>query len=281
MTETRQRGLCFGRQTVDSEQNHCHHSMSIFWELTNITEQKTHKLEATFDGVDLPVPCSYSHIFPLSDRLHRVLRLSLLPSGWCKSELCMAGTQSLDWAPGRTASFVSKRRCGPSSPTSIPTLLLLLLLSRQANNQTSIFAEQDFHRNTTSRAKTPRERQRDKEWGDGALKRKIYTLTSNLCFPHGRVASLRSVCPVPAPLSPPLSLFYSRRRRKCIEVDVTARRASLRASVRVCARGRVHAGLLKADFSSPRTNNSDVAHSAHRAFMWRNSYSASLQITSN
>lgn len=70
--------------------------------------------------LDLPVPCSYNRIFPLSGRLRRVPRLSSLPSGWCKSERRTAGTQSRDWAPGRTASFSSKRRCGPSSPTFKP-----------------------------------------------------------------------------------------------------------------------------------------------------------------
>lgn len=216
--------------------------MSIFWEWTNITKQKTHKLEATFDGADLPVPCSYSHIFPLSDRLHRVLRLSLLPSGWCKSELCMAGTQSLDWAPGRTESFVSKRRCGPSSPTSNPTLLLLLLLSRQANNQTYIFAEQDFHRNTTSRAKTPRERDRGiKSGGTEPWRGKYIPWPQTSAF-HMWELQVCVPCVLSLLFSLPLSLslFYSRRRRKCIEVDVSARRASLRASVSVCARAAVY-----------------------------------------
>lgn len=98
---------------------------------------KTHKKEATFDGAigDLPVPCSYSHIYPLSARPHRLHRLSWLPSGWCKSEHCTAGTQSWDWAPERKASFFSKRRCGPSSPTFNPTLLLLLLLLSRPGKQ--------------------------------------------------------------------------------------------------------------------------------------------------
>lgn len=59
-------------------------------------------------------------------------------------------------------------------------------------------------------------------------------------------------------------------------------------SVRVCAPcvfarefvyARVRAELLKAD-SLFSTSNSDVGRSAHRAFMWRNGYSASPQITS-
>lgn len=201
---------------------------------------------------DLPVPCSYSRIFPLSARPHRVHRLSWLPSGWCKSELCMAGTQSRDWAPGRTASFFSKRRCGPSSPTFNPTLLLLLLLSRQANNQTSLLAEQDFHRNTTIRAKTLTQREREREikrgreGRKGAPNRKIYTFSSNLCLPHGRVASLLSVYRISA-----LSFFHRGGG----------------GSVRVCAPcvfarefvyGCVHAELLKADFSSPRTTRMRV-----------------------
>lgn len=132
-------------------------SFSKRWQTAQHKDKRTKGF--TFDGTDLPVPCSYSRISPLSGRLHRVHRLSSLPSGWCKSELCMAGTQSRGWAPGRTASSFSKRRCGPSSPTSNPTLLLLL--SRQANNQTSLLAEQDFHRNTTIRTKTPREKTRE------------------------------------------------------------------------------------------------------------------------
>lgn len=220
---------------------------------------------------DLPVPCSYSRIFLLSARPHRVHRLSWLPSGWCKSELCTAGTQSRDWAPGRTASSFSKRRCGPSSPTFNPTLLLLLLLD-QANNQTSLLAEQDSHRNTTIRAKTltERERKRGREGGrNGAPKRKIYTLSSNLCFPHGRVGSLRFVCPLSLFLSP---FFPPRRRRK--RTCLRAVRLCARVLVRLCARGAPQSWFLLS------TNNSDVGRSAHRAFMWRNGYSASPQITS-
>lgn len=215
--------------------NHYHRGVSLFWELTKNKKTKRHKQEATFDGAgDLPVPCSYSHIFPLSARPHRVHRLSWLPSGWCKSELCMAGTQSRDWAPGRTASFFSKRRCGPSSFTFNPTLLLLLLLSRQANNQTSLLTEQDFHRNTTIRTKTLRERGKDRERGGkrSPEEENIYLILKPLLSTW---ESCKFAVRVPY-LCSSLSLsFPPRRRRKC--TCLRAVRLCARVRVRLCARG--------------------------------------------
>lgn len=74
-----------------------------------------------FPELFLPVPCSYSHIYPLSCRPPRLHRLSSLPSGWCKSELhTAAGTRARARAPGRTASSFSTRRC--CRPSSTPLL---------------------------------------------------------------------------------------------------------------------------------------------------------------
>lgn len=202
---------------------------------------------------DLPVPCSYSHICLLSARLHRVHRLSWLPSGWCKSERCTAGTQSRDWAPGRTASFFSKRRCGPSSPTFNPTtlLLLLLLLSRQANNQTSLVAEQDSHRNTTIPAKTLREGEKERERGGKERSSEgvnVYLILRPLLSTW---ESWKFAFRVPSPCSS-LSLFSTAEEE---EVYVSARRASLRASscTPVCARSS-----SKLIPSSPRATRMSV-----------------------
>jgi len=175
---------------------------------------------------DLPVPCSYSHIYPLSARPHRVHRLSWLPSGWCKSEHCTAGTQSWDRAPGRTASFFSKRRCGPSSPTFNPTLLLLLL-SRPQNYQTSLLADQDSHRSTTIQPKNSwRGRTRGRE-GQGTEpgrgKNRPYPQTSAF-----HMGELKFAFPVP-------SLFFHSGGGGSVCAPCVF---CARVRVRVCARAR-------------------------------------------
>lgn len=76
----------------------------------------------------------------------------------------------------------------------------------------------------------------------------------------------------------PLSLFFSSTAEK-EEVYRSGRVRAPCVFAREFADDRVHAELLGADLCSPRTTRMSL-RSARRAFMWRNGYSASPQITS-
>lgn len=137
-----------------------------------------------------------------------------------------------------------------SSPNGVvdhlPPLLTRLFASSsassadQANNQTSLRAEQDCHRNTNILAKTPTGRKRGREGGVLELRRgKIHLILKPLLSTW---ESWKFVCP----LAVPLSLYFPQQRRERARL---CRACFARESVNACAR----AEPLKADFASPRT----------------------------
>lgn len=153
---------------------------------------------------------------------------------------------------GRKAKTEHQDAQQASSPSGVadhlPPLLTRLFFSSssssadQANNQTSLLAEQDSHRNTTIRAKTLRERGRVGE-GTEPRRGKIYPILKPLLSTW---ESWKFAFRVPS-LSVPLSFFFHRGGGGSVRVCAPC--VFAREFVYVCVR----AELLKADFSSPRT----------------------------